>query len=281
MLRIAVPNKGTLSQPAAQMLREAGYRQRSSDRDLTCVDAANDVEFFYLRPRDIATYVGSGDLALGITGRDLLIDADSGATELMDLDFGAATFRFAALPGAFDMPAGLAGRRVATSYPGVVLRHLADLGVKADVIRLDGAVENAIRLGVADVIADVVETGATLRQLGLVTVGDPILRSSAVLIGRADTPDRPGITQLVRRLQGVLVARRYVMIAYDVPTDRLDDAVALTPGIESPTISPLHREGWVAVNAMVLGAEVHRIMDELYEAGARAILVTDIHACRL
>ncbi|GIJ58123.1 ATP phosphoribosyltransferase [Virgisporangium aurantiacum] len=282
MLRIAVPNKGTLSQPAAQMLREAGYRQRSSDRDLICVDSANDVEFFYLRPRDIATYVGSGDLALGITGRDLLLDAESGAEEVMDLDFGGATFRFAAAPDGNDgSPAQLAGRRIATSYPGVVRRHLTELGVSAGVIRLDGAVENAIRLGVADVIADVVETGATLRQLGLVTVGEPILRSSAVLIGRADGPDLPGITQLIRRLQGVLVARRYVMIAYDVPTDQLDAAVALTPGIESPTISPLRREGWVAVNAMVLRAEVHRIMDELYEAGARAILVTDIRASRL
>jgi len=281
VLRIAIPNKGTLSSPAAQMLREAGYRQRSSDRDLTCVDSANDVEFFYLRPRDIATYVGSGDLALGITGRDLLIDADSGATEIMDLDFAGSTMRFAAVPGSVEPPAGLAGRRVATSFPGVVQRHLLDLGVKADVIRLDGAVENAIRLGVADVIADVVETGATLRQVGLVTVGEPILRSSAVLVGRADNGDLPGVTQLVRRLQGVLVARQYVMIAYDVPTARLDDAVALTPGIESPTISPLHREGWVAVQAMVLRGEVHRIMDELYEVGARAILVTDIHACRL
>jgi ATP phosphoribosyltransferase len=281
MLRIAVPNKGTLSQPAPQMLREAGYRQRSSDRDLICVDPDNDVEFFYLRPRDIATYVGSGDLALGITGRDLLIDADSGATEIMDLDFAGATMRFAALPGAVETPAGLAGRRVATSFPGVVQRHLADLGVKAEVIRLDGAVENAIRLGVADLIADVVETGATLRQVGLVTVGEPILRSSAVLVGRPTSDDLPGVTQLVRRLQGVLVARRYVMLAYDVSKAKLDDAVALTPGIEGPTISPLHREGWVAVNAMVLRGEVHRIMDELYDLGARAILVTDIHACRL
>jgi ATP phosphoribosyltransferase len=283
MLRIAVPNKGTLSAPAAAMLREAGYRQRSSDRDLVCVDTDNDVEFFYLRPRDIATYVGSGDLDLGITGRDLLIDADPGAAEILDLGFGSATFRFAARPGTVDTPDALRGRRVATSYPGVVAKHLADLGVTADVIRLDGAVENAVRLGVADVIADVVETGATLRQVGLVTVGEPILRSSAVLIRRAlpDGPEPAGVAQLIRRLQGVLVARRYVMLAYDVPTDRLDDAVALTPGIESPTVSPLHRDGWVAVQAMVLRGEVHRIMDELYDVGARAILVTDIHACRL
>jgi ATP phosphoribosyltransferase len=284
MLRIALPNKGTLSGPAAQMLREAGYRQRVDDRDLLCRDDGNDVEFFYLRPRDIATYVGSGDLDLGITGRDLLIDAGSGAEEILDLAFGGATFRFAARPGILggNEPANLAGRRIATAYPGVVSRHLAEHGVAADVIRLDGAVENAIRLGVADVIADVVSTGATLRQAGLEPVGKPILASSAVLVRRTGAPEAaPGVTQLLRRLQGVLVARRYVMLAYDVRADQLDAAVALTPGMESPTISSLHREGWLAVQAMVLRGEVHRIMDELYEVGARAILVTDIHACRL
>jgi ATP phosphoribosyltransferase len=281
MLRIAVPNKGTLSTPAADMLREAGYRQRTDPKDLTCRDKANGVEFFYLRPRDIATYVGSGDLDLGITGRDLLIDAASPAGELLDLDFGAATFRYAARPETLAELAELTGRRIATAYPGVVERHLAGLGLKADVIRLDGAVENAVRLGVADVVADVVETGATLRQAGLVPVGEPILRSSAVLIGRDGAPGDGAVAQLVRRLEGVLVARRYVMLVYDVPADRLDRASALTPGIESPTVSPLQREGWLAVQAMVLRADVHRIMDELYEAGARAILGTDIHACRL
>ena len=284
MLRIAVPNKGTLSGPAAQMLQEAGYRQRSDPKDLLCRDEANDVEFFYLRPRDIATYVGSGDLDLGITGRDLLIDADSGAEELLDLGFGRATFRFAAVSGSIkgDNPADLAGLRVATAYPGVMQRYFAGHAVDAEVIRLDGAVENAIRLGVADVIADVVETGATLRQAGLSIFGEPILKSSSVLVRRSGTGDlASAATQLLRRLQGVLVARRYVMLAYDVRADALDAAVALTPGIESPTVSPLHREGWVAVQAMVLRDEVHRIMDELYEVGARAILVTGIHACRL
>jgi ATP phosphoribosyltransferase len=281
MLRIAIPNKGTLSGPAAQMLREAGYRQRTDDRDLVCRDEPNDVEFFYLRPRDIATYVGSGDLDLGITGRDLLVDSGSPAEELVDLDFGGATFRLAARPETVSSVEQIAGRRIATSYPGVVERHLAEQGLKADVIRLDGAVENAIRLGVADVVADVVSTGATLRQAGLVIIGEPILRSSAVLVRRLGAPASGQAEQLIRRLHGVLVARRYVMLAYDVRADLLEQASALTPGIESPTISPLHREGWVAVQAMVLRAEVHRIMDELYDLGARAILVTDIHACRL
>jgi ATP phosphoribosyltransferase len=281
MLRVAVPNKGTLAEPAAQMLREAGYRQRRDPKDLVCRDEANDVEFLYLRPRDIATYVGSGDLDLGITGRDLLVDSGAPAEEIVDLAFGGATFRFAASPDTIDSPKELGGHRIATAYPGVVRRYLDDNGLSADVIRLDGAVENAVRLGVADVVADVVSTGATLRQAGLQIIGEPLLVSSAVLVRRVGAPGCAQSGQLLRRLHGVLVARRYVMLAYDVPAGLLDRASSLTPGIESPTVSPLHREGWVAVQAMVQRDDVHRIMDELYELGARAILVTNIHACRL
>ncbi|MGC4807381.1 ATP phosphoribosyltransferase [Micromonospora sp. DT233] len=281
MLRVAIPNKGTLAEPAAQMLREAGYRQRRDPKDLVCRDEANDVEFLYLRPRDIATYVGSGDLDLGITGRDLLVDSAAPAEEVVDLAFGGATFRFAARPGTIATTEELGGHRIATAYPGVVRRYLDEHGVSADVIRLDGAVENAVRLGVADVVADVVSTGATLRQAGLEIVGDPLLVSSAVLVRRVAAPEHPQAAQLLRRMHGVLVARRYVMLAYDVPAGLLDRASALTPGIESPTVSPLHREGWVAVQAMVRRDDVHRIMDELYDLGARAILVTNIHACRL
>jgi ATP phosphoribosyltransferase len=280
MLRIAIPNKGTLSGPASQMLRDAGYRQRTDPKDLICRDEANDVEFFYLRPRDIATYVGTGDLDLGITGRDLLVDSGVPATELLDLRFGGATFRWAAPAGSIDSADAIAGLRIATAYPGVVERYLAEQGIDAEVVRLDGAVENAVRLGVADLIADVVETGATLRQAGLATLGEPLLRSSAILIGpQEDVADRA--PQLIRRLQGVLVARSFVMLAYDVRTDLLEKASALTPGIESPTVSPLHREGWVAVQAMVQREAVHQVMDELYDLGARAILVTDIANCRL
>jgi ATP phosphoribosyltransferase len=281
MLRIAIPNKGTLSAPAAQMLRDAGYRQRTDPKDLVCRDEANNVEFFYLRPRDIATYVGSGDLDLGITGRDLLVDSGVPAIEVLDLNFGGATFRWAAPADALASTDQIGGRRIATAYPGVVERYLAEHELKAEVVRLDGAVENAVRLGVADLIADVVETGTTLRQAGLVTLGEPILRSSAILIGREPAGETGAPAQLIRRLQGVLVARSFVMLAYDVRADLLEQATALTPGIESPTVSPLHREGWVAVQAMVRRTEVHRIMDELYDLGARAILVTDISNCRL
>jgi ATP phosphoribosyltransferase len=281
MLRVAVPNKGGLAPAAVEMLREAGYRQRTDDKDLTCLDADNDVEFFYLRPRDIAVYVASGDLDLGITGRDLHIDAGVEVDEVLDLAFGASTFRFAARPGRYATPADLTDARIATAYPGVVSRYLDEHSIKAGVIRLDGAVENAVGLGLADAIADVVDTGSTLRKAGLEPLGEVVLNSTAVLVRRSGAPGNGPISQLVRRLNGVLVARQYVMLAYDVHADKLDAAVRLTPGIESPTISPLHREGWVAVQAMVLRAEVHKIMDELYEVGARAILVTDIHACRL
>lgn len=281
MLRIALPNKGVLAEPAIAMLREAGYRQRHDPRELHVVDADEAVEFFYLRPRDVATYVGSGELDLGITGRDLMLDSRAPAEELIALGFGQSTFRLAARPDVVTDLAGVAGRRVATSYAGLLEKYLADQGIGAEVIHLDGAVENAVRLGVAEVVADVVETGTTLRQAGLAPFGEPVLQSEAVVVRRQGVAVRPGVGQLLRRLEGVLTAQRYVMVAYDVPTDSLDAAVALTPGIESPTVSPLHREGWVAVQAMVPRRGVNRLMDRLYEIGARAILATDIHACRL
>ena len=281
MLRIAVPNKGSLADPASAMLKEAGYRQRSDGRELVLADPDNGVEFFFLRPRDIAIYVGSGRLDIGITGRDLLLDSGAPAEELLALGFAASTFRYAALPGVGNDVKDFAGLRVATSFAGLVAKHLAEHGVSAEVIRLDGAVEISIQLGVADVIADVVETGTTLRQAGLEIIGEPILRSEAVLVQRAGAGEDTAVEQLLRRLQGVLVARRYVMMDYDVPVTRLDAAVALTPGIESPTVAPLRDTDWMAVRAMVPRKDAQRIMDALWDVGARAILVTDIHACRL
>ena len=279
-LRIAVPNKGALSQAATEMLRESGYRQRHDAKELSVVDVENGVEFYYLRPRDIAVYVGEGTLDVGITGRDLLLDSGAKAEEALTLGFGRSRFLFAGPTGEFTDLAQLAGRRIATSYVGVVRTFLEDRGIDATVVRLDGAVETSVRLGVADAIADVVETGGTLRQAGLEVFGETILESEAVLITRGgETP--AGFEVFKRRLEGVLVARTYVMMDYDIERSGLDAAVALTPGIEGPTISPLHREGWVAVRAMVPRLGAQRLMDELFDIGARGILVTDIHACRL
>lgn len=281
MLRIAVPNKGSLAESSIAIFKEAGYRQRSDSRDLVLTDGANGVEFYYLRPRDIAIYVGSGELEAGITGRDLLIDSGATAEEVLALDFGGSTFRFAAPAGSALTLEGIAGKRVATAYPGLVDNYLGSRGIKASVVRLDGAVESSVRLGVADLIADVVSTGNTLRQAGLEVFGDPILSSEAILIKRPGESIPSGLDILIRRLQGVVTARQYVLLDYDIPKSAVEKACAVTPGLESPTISPLQKEDWVAVRAMVLRTETNRLMDELWALGARGILVTDIHACRL
>jgi len=279
MLRIAVPNKGSLSETAAEMLSEAGYAGRRDPRALNLSDSRNDVEFFFLRPRDIATYVGSGALDVGITGRDLLLDSGSTAVEIASLDFGASTFRFAGAAGRFSALQELDGVRVATSYPGLVGNFLARHGVNATLVKLDGAVESAVKLGVADAVADVVSTGSTLRAQGLEIFGPVILESSAVLISAKG--ELAGITTLQRRLQGVLVARQYVLMDYDLPIALLEAASAITPGLESPTVSPLRDREWVAVRVMVPTHDTNQVMDRLYELGARAILVSPIHAARI
>ena len=281
MLRIAVPNKGSLAEASIAILKEAGYRQRTDSRDLVLADPDNSVEFYYLRPRDIAIYVGSGELEAGITGRDLLIDSGAEAEEVLALDFGSSTFRFAAPATTQWNPSDIAGKRVATAYPGLVEKHLKDLQISASVVRLDGAVESSVRLGVADLIADVVSTGNTLKQAGLAIFGEPILVSEAIVIKRSGTVLPSGLGILIRRLQGVVTARQYVLLDYDVPTSVVERACAITPGLESPTISPLQKADWVAVRAMVLRKDTNRLMDELWAIGARGILVTDIHACRL
>ena len=280
MLRIAVPNKGSLADTAAEMLAEAGYTGRRDPKDLHVIDPVNEVEFFYLRPKDIATYVGSGALDVGITGRDLLLDARMpGAREIEQLGFGGSTFRFAGPPGRFTTVADLEGLRVATAYPGLVDGFLDEQGVAVDLVPLDGAVESAVQRGVADAVADVVSTGTTLRQAGLEIFGPVLLESEAVLIGAPVEAD--GTETLLRRLRGVMVARRYVLIDYDLPAHLVDEAVALAPGIESPTISPLRDPAWVAVRVMSPRGTVNQVMDALYAIGARAILVTPIHNARL
>ncbi|WP_342025044.1 ATP phosphoribosyltransferase [Arthrobacter citreus] len=280
MLRVAVPNKGSLSESASAMLSEAGYRQRRDSRELVLVDPDNDIEFFFLRPRDIAVYVGAGTLDVGITGRDLFLDAEVDAEELMQMGFAKSTFRFAGPAGDFTAVEQLEGKRLATSYDGLLRNYLADRGINASVVRLDGAVESSVRLGVADAIADVVETGTTLRAAGMEIFGEPILKSEAILIGRRGASPA-GVDVLIRRLRGVQVAHQYVMMDYDVRRELVDQAAALTPGLESPTVSPLQDSGWVAVRSMIKKSDTNRIMDELYDLGARAILVSTIHACRI
>ncbi len=280
MLRIAVPNKGSLAEPASTLLSEAGYRQRSNGRDLVLEDRDNDVEFFFLRPRDVAVYVGQGTVEVGITGRDLLVDSGADAREVLPLRFGGSTFRFAALPGVASQVSDLEGMRVATSYPNVVAGFLAEHDVNATIVRLDGAVESSVRLGVADAIADVVETGSTLKAAGLEVFGPPLLESEAVLI-RDAAVSTEALETLVGRLTGVLTSRQYVLMDYDVPAEALDKAIAITPGHEAPTVTALHGSDWHAVRVMVPRDTMNPVMDQLYAVGARAILVTELLAVRV
>ena len=279
MLRVAVPNKGVLSDSAILMLKEAGYAVRRDTKDLHIVDQKHDIEFFYLRPRDIATYVGSGSLDVGFTGLDLLLDSRSSALSVSSLDFGESTFRFAGPKGKFKSLADLAGKRVATAYPNLVEDFLRKDGISATIIQLDGAVEVAVQLGVADAVADVVSIGNTLRQAGLEIFGPVILESSAHLIVSPKVDQEH--LQLLHRMQGVLVAREYVIFDYDCPVSLIERASKITPGIESPTISPLQDSEWVAIRALVKATEMNARMDDLYALGARASLVSSIHAARI
>ncbi|WP_328396806.1 ATP phosphoribosyltransferase [Nocardia sp. NBC_00416] len=281
MLRVAVPNKGALSETATAILTEAGYRKRTDSRDLTVLDPANQVEFFFLRPKDIAIYVGSGELDLGITGRDLSLDSGAPVQERLSLGFGGSTFRYAAPQGQDWKVDDLQDKRIATSYPNLVLADLARRGIEAEVIRLDGAVEISIQLGVADAIADVVGSGRTLRQHNLVAFGESLCDSEAVLIEQADSDQRDRArNQLIARVKGVVFAQQYLMLDYDCPKSLLERAAEITPGLESPTVAPLADPGWVAVRALVPRKEGNVLMDRLAELGARAILATDIRSCR-
>jgi ATP phosphoribosyltransferase len=287
MLRVALPNKGTLAEPAATMMREAGYRQRADSRDLSMVDEENGIEFFYLRPKDIATYVGSGDLNLGITGHDLMEESGSQVQKVLKLGFGASKFRFA-VPESMDWKLeDLDGKTIATSYPRLVRSHLSGKRIGAKIIKLDGAVEISVQLGLADAIADVVSSGRTLRQHGLKVIGDAIAESEAMLIEREPRHDRvePAETTaqkkiFTERLRGVVYARQYLMLDYDCRETDLPVLREISPGLQAPTVSPLAQEGWVAVRSMVLKRESNNIMDKLADKGARAILTSEIRSCR-
>ncbi len=281
MLKVAIPNKGALSEGAIKILADAGYRCQRSGRELSVVDREHEVEFLYLRPRDIAVYVSDGIIDAGITGRDLAQDSGSDVTELLPLNFGRSRFFYAAPAGLNLAPERFGGLRIATSYPHIVRSDLQARGVEAEVIALDGAVEISIQLGVADVIADVVDSGRTLREMGLETIGEPLMKSEAVLVTAPDKSSRKELQALVRRLEGILVAREYCLLEYVAPRSQLEAACAVTPGVKSPTLSPVHDEDWMAVAAMVKKRDLNRVIDELGDLGARGIIAHEIHTCRL
>ena len=282
MLRIALPNKGTLSEEAVTLVKEAGYKARREAKELSVLDAANDVEFLFLRPRDIAVYVSGGIVDAGITGRDLLADSRSQAMELLPLGFGKSRFCYAVpKESGITEIAQLAGRRIASSYPNIVRDDMVRRGLSCSVVKLDGAVEISVRLGVADAIADVVESGTTMRQAGLHPIGEPVMHSEALVIGHPGVAENPQLRSLLKRLQGILTARTFVVVDYNVPEARREEACAVTPGVESPTVTPLSKEGWYAVKSMVRRSELNHVMDRLEKVGATGIIVSSICTCRL
>lgn len=282
MIRIALPNKGSLSEKAVQLVKAAGYRCKRSGRELSVMDEENRVEFVFLRPRDIAVYVSKGIVEIGITGRDLNQDCENPALEILPLGFGRSSFRYA-VPNACTLdPKDFNGLRIACSYPLLVAKDLAKKGVKAEIVSLDGAVEISIQLGVADAIADVVESGQTLREAGLKVIGESIMHSEAIVIAKTDEMlKEPLIATFIKRINGLLLAKEYIMIEYDIPKDLLDAAVHLTPGVEAPTVAPLNDPNWVAVKSMIKRKGMNQKIDELADLGAKGVVVFDIHTCRL
>ncbi|NDV62353.1 ATP phosphoribosyltransferase [Puniceicoccales bacterium CK1056] len=281
MFKVAIPNKGSLSEGAVEILSDAGYRCKRHSRELVVRDAEHDVEFIFLRPRDIAVYVGSGLVNAGITGRDLAQDSEAAVEECLSLNLGRSRFCYAVPKGSGITPDTLGGKRIATSYASIVRQDLKKRGIEAQVVRLDGAVEISIKLGVADVIADVVESGRTLVEAGLEITGDPIMKSEAVVIHRKGNSPDEALNLLLKRLEGILVAREYVLLEYVVPRNSIDAACAITPGVKSPTVSPVNEAGWVAVAAMVKAAGLNRIIDQLGELQAKGIIAQEIKTCRL
>lgn len=282
MLQIALPNKGALAKDSVELIKTAGYQCQRSGRELRIKDTENETLFYFLRPRDIVTYVSNGVLDLGITGRDFMIEQQANLEEILPLGFGAARLCYAGPHRQSLSVEDFEGLRIATSFKHLVSVDLAAKNVRAEIVPLDGAVEVSIQLGVADVVADLVQTGRTLEEAQLSVIGEPILETEALLVGRAGILETETAADLfVRRLQGILLARTYVMVEYDCPRTSLEKACEVTPGIESPTIAPLSKPDWVAIKAMAHRKDTNRIMDDLEDLGAKGILVTDIRTCRI
>ena len=282
LLRIGIPSKGRLAELAAQLLADAGLSFRRTERSLFARCKDMPVEITFLRTDDIPVLVAEGAIGLGITGADLV--AESGAEVVHRLDLGVGSCRLAlCVPddATIDDPRKLAGRRVATSFPRITRGWLAERGVNdAHFVELSGSVEVMITLGVADAIVDLVETGSTLAANRL-RVLDEIGRYETVLVQDPNLSHPELTDRIVRRLEGIVIARGWSLLEYNVPRARLADAERITPGFKSPTVMALEDSSWCAIRAMVKRGEAHAIIERLEAIGASAIIETRIANCRL
>lgn len=280
-LRIGIPSKGRLSEIAGDLLQQSGLSFRRQNRGLFAKVSGLPIDLIFLRTDDIPTLCAEGAIDMGITGSDLVDESAAEIETRMKLGVGRCRLAFC-IPD--DSPitsaAELDGKRVATSFPHVTSRYLAQRGANAHLVALTGSVEVMIQLGVADAIVDLVETGSTLAANRL-RILEEIGSYETVLIQNGGCRDREMADRVVRRLEGVVIARDYSLMEYNVPRAKLAEAEKITPGFNSPTVNMLEDDNWCSVSVMVRRRDVIAVMEKLEALGASAIFEMQIANCRL
>ena len=280
-LRIGLPSKGRLSDIAGDLLKQAGLSFRRQNRGLFAKVSGLPVDLIFLRHDDIPTLCAEGAIDMGITGSDLLEESGGAAEIRMRLGVGRCRLAIC-VPDDADLKsaADLDGKRIATSFPQITERYLSQHQATAHLVSLSGSVEVMIQLGVADAIVDLVETGSTLAANRL-RILEEIDSYETVLIQNGKCRDTEMADRVVRRLEGVVIARDYSLLEYNVPRSKLNAAEQITPGFNSPTINSLEDPDWCSVRVMVKRGAVIDAMERLESLGASAVIETPISNCRL
>lgn len=281
VLRIGVPSKGRLSEIAGDLFKQAGLGFRRQDRALFARTKEMPIELTFLRTDDIPVLCEEQAIDMGITGSDLVAESRANITTRLALGVGNCRLSVCVpMDGKIKKAADLDGIRIATSFPNVTQDYLKRIGATAHLVELTGSVEVMTALGVADCIVDLVETGSTLAANRLRILED-IGSYETVLIENSSHNKQELANRVVRRLEGVLIARAYALLEYNIPLERLAEAEAITPGFQSPTVNVLEDESWRAVRVMVKRNDVTAVMEKLEAIGAKAIFETQITNCRL
>ncbi|MCP4889132.1 MAG: ATP phosphoribosyltransferase [Rubripirellula sp.] len=280
-LRIGIPSKGRLSEIASGLLSQAGLSFRRQSRGLFARVKGMPIELIFLRTDDIPTLCAEGAIDMGITGSDLVQESGMAVNTRMKLGVGNCRLAVC-VPIDADLQSAkdLDNKSIATSFPNITSRYLADAGAKSHLVSLSGSVEVMIQLGVADAIVDLVETGSTLAANRL-RILDEIDHYETVLIQNHFDRDVETADRVVRRLEGVVIARDYSLLDYNVLRSQLAEAEAITPGFNSPTVNSLEDTQWCSVRVMVRRRDVIDVMERLETLGASAIIETPITNCRL
>ncbi len=280
-LRFGVPSKGRLSELSTALLQQAGLQFRRQDRMLFARVQGLPVDLTFLRADDIPTLCEEGAIDLGISGSDLVAESGAKVEQRMALGFGRCKLSIC-IPtqSTIKTPSELDGKRIATSFPGTTERYLAEHKAQSHIVHLNGSVEVMISLGIADAIVDLVETGSTLAANSLRILTD-IGSYETVLIQSPHCRHAAVADRIVRRLEGVVIARDYTLLEFNMPRAKLPEIDNITPGYNSPTISQLEDDAWCAVRVMVRRKDVIETMEKLEAIGASAILETSITNCRL